>query len=116
MATTLAKGKSVGFSAPNPSRHQPRTPPPHVTPLQRTARQTTVRHMRIALTSLLALAWLLTAAQQARAQRTREGALCTALVNKARKGRALTADEWHYLQAWCAIKNPYIWNASQSFR
>jgi hypothetical protein len=42
---------------------------------------------------------------------TREGALCSGLVTKAREGKTLTDDEKAYLQNWCTIKNPYVWEA-----
>ncbi len=46
---------------------------------------------------------------------TREGARCSGLVTKAREGKTLTDDEKAYLQNWCNIKNPDIWDArSQS--
>jgi hypothetical protein len=47
---------------------------------------------------------------------TREGALCSGLVAKARQGKALTDDQKAYLQNWCAIKNPYMWDARNQSR
>jgi len=73
--------------------------------------------MRIALIGLLALAAVIgasVAAHHAIAEQTREGALCTGLVSKARKGKPLTAYEWKYLEAWCSTKDPYLWDARRS--
>ena len=73
--------------------------------------------MRISSIALLALAGVIGAsilAHQDLAEQTREGALCTGLLGKAREGKMLTAKEWAYLQAWCCTKDPYVWKASRS--
>ena len=72
--------------------------------------------MRIAPACLLVVAGAVgafPAANQATARQALEGALCTRFVSKAREGKTLTADEWKYLQDWCVIKDPYVWDISR---
>jgi len=63
------------------------------------------------IASLASSLWVTAPGLAQIAGETREGALCSGLVTKAREGKTLTDDEQAYLQNWCRIKNPHVWDA-----